>query len=139
MDFIIEHFGIILFAMVGMWIAQFGMTHWQMKRFYRRMAHLRHNGLTAVGLCGNQYKGRAYAVLTIDGNNTVVHAEQFTGWTVFAGLRPVPEMEGLSLDDVLTNETNLPVPKKLQTAFTNAAKDLKAAREKQRATVSEFA
>ncbi len=110
-----------------------------MRRFYRRMTELRKGGLTAVGLNGDRYKGRAYAVLTIDENERVVHAEQFSGWTVFARLRPVPGMAGLNLADVLANDTRLPVSKKLQTAFVNAARDLREAREKQIKPIPEYA
>lgn len=130
MDFVTGHLVTLIFAMVVMWLAQFFMAHRQLKLFYRRMAQLRKSGLTAIGLAGNQYKGRSYAVLTIDKHDRIVHAEQFSGWTVFATLKPVPEMVGLPLSDVLTNSSRLPVPEKLQTAFANAARELQAAQEK---------
>ena len=131
MNTIAENFPTILFGLVGMWILQFGLAFWQMRRFYGRLTSLRHDGLTAVGLSGNRYKGRAYAVLTVDENNRIVHAEKFSGWTIFAGLKPVPELIGMSLDEVLAQSTTLPVDKKLQAAFANAARDLQAARHKQ--------
>lgn len=134
MQLVFDNFTVFLIGLVVMWLFQFGLAYYQMRRFYRRMVQLKRAGLTAVGLCGNQYKGRAYAVLTIDENDRVVHAERFSGWTVFANLKPVPEMQGLSLEEVLADTTSLPVSQKLQTAFTNAAKDLKLAREKQLAT-----
>jgi DNA-binding transcriptional regulator of glucitol operon len=131
MQFVADNFTVFLIGLVVMWILQFGLAYFQMRRFYRRMIELKRAGLTAVGMCGNQYKGRAYAVLTIDENNRIVQAERFAGWTVFANLKPVPELIGWGLDEILASETRLPVSKKLQTAFTNAAKDLKLAREKQ--------
>ncbi len=136
MDFIADNLAVLIFAMVGMWFAQFFMANRQMRAFYKRLAQIRKNGLTAVGMAGGQYKGRSYAVLTIDENDRVVHAEQFSGWTVFATLKPVPEMVGLPLREVLDNQSSLPVSKKLQTAFANAAKDLQAAREKDPVTLA---
>ena len=130
-DEITTHAGTILVLLVFMWIAQFGLAYWQMKRFYARLKTLRQGGLTAVGLGGDRYKGRNYAVLTIDQDNIIVHAEKFSGWTIFSQLRPVPDLVGLSLQDVLNNEATLPVSKKLQAAFGNAARDLLEAREKE--------
>ena len=138
-DVIAENGGTILLGLIVFWFAQYIGAYWQMRRFYRRMTELRKGGLTAVGLNGDRYKGRAYAVLTIDENDRIVHAEQFSGWTVFARLQPVPNMEGLNLDDVLTNDIRLPVSKKLQTAFANAARDLREAREKQLKMIPEYA
>jgi DNA-binding transcriptional regulator of glucitol operon len=137
MNIVTDNFTLLLFALVVMWILQFGLSYFQMRRFYGRMKELRRNGLTAVGLSGNQYKGRAYGVLTIDPHDRIVHAEKFAGWTVFANLKPVPEIEGLSLDELLTNEISLPISTKLQTAFINAAKDLQRARQEKLATTEE--
>lgn len=131
MQFVADNFTWLLFGLVVMWLFQFGLAYLQMRRFYGRLVILRRNGLTAVGMCGNQYKGRAYAVLTINDHNQVINAEKFAGWTVFANLKPVPALVGLPLDEILDGDTNLPVSKKLRTAFVNAAKDLKAAREKE--------
>lgn len=128
-DVIAENAVFIFVALVVMWIAQFGMAYWQMKRFYGRLKIVRKGGLTAVGQGGGQYKGRAYAVLTIDDANKIVHAEQFKGWTVFARLRPVPELIGMSLQELLNNEDSLPTTPKLRLAFGNAGRDLLAARQ----------
>lgn len=134
MQTVFDNFTLFLIGLVVMWLFQFGLAYLQMRRFYQRMKELKRAGLTAVGLCGNQYKGRAYAVLTIDENARVIHAEKFSGWTVFTNLKPVPEMKGWLLDELLSTEASLPVSKKLQTAFINAAKDLKLEREKQLST-----
>ncbi|MBE7470343.1 MAG: hypothetical protein HS114_14525 [Anaerolineales bacterium] len=49
--------------------------------FYQRMIILRRSGLTAIGLSGNRYKGRSYAVLTIGEDGRIIHLEHFSGWT----------------------------------------------------------
>jgi DNA-binding transcriptional regulator of glucitol operon len=129
-DVVAQNAAIILFGLVIMWIIQFGLAYKQMKSFYKRLVVLRKNGLTAVGVSGGRFKGRAYAVLTVDENNRIVHAEQFSGWTVFAKLKPVPQLMGMPLQELLNKEATLPVPKKLRTAFGNAARDLQTARDK---------
>ncbi len=131
MSVITENYQVIFLGLIAMWILQFGMAYFQMRRFYSRLIQLKRRGLTAVGLAGNRYKGRGYAVLTIDGQDRVISAEQFSGWTVFAKLTPVPNLVGMQLHEILSNQAVLPVSKKLQDAFANAAHDLQAAREKQ--------
>ena len=128
-DAIAANASFIIIALVVMWIFQFGMAYLQMRRFYGRLKVVRQGGLTAVGQGGGQYKGRAYAVLTIDDGNIIIHAEQFAGWTVFARLRPLPDLIGMTLQELLDNEDNLPTTRKLQLAFGNAGRDLLAARQ----------
>ncbi len=120
-DIVADNFATILILLVVMWILQFGSAFFQYKHFYGRMGQLRKSGTTAVGLMGGRYKGRNYAVLTVDAHNTVIHAEKFSGWTVFAKLRPVPALVGLSLDQILDEQADLPVSKKMQHAFRDAA------------------
>ena len=128
-DAIAENAGFIFIALAVMWIFQFGMAYLQMRRFYGRLKEVRKSGLTAVGQGGGQYKGRSYAVLTVNDDSQIVHAEQFKGWTVFARLRPVPEFIGMSLQELLDKEDSLPTTPKLRTAFGNAARDLLEARQ----------
>lgn len=129
-DVIAENAGIILLGLVVMWFIQFGLAYGQMRRFYGRLVELRRDGLTAVGLHGGRFKGRTYAVLTVDENGKIIHAEKFSGWTVFAKLQPVSELRGMSLSELLEQEGQLPVPARLRLAFGNAARDLQAARER---------
>lgn len=121
--------GYFFLLLVFMWTIQFVFAYKQMKGFNARVGVLRQGGLTAVGLGGDRYRGRNYAVLTADEDNIIVHAEQFGGWTTFSKLRPVPDLLGRSLQDLLDNQSTLPVPKKLQVAFGNAARDILEARE----------
>lgn len=128
MDVIFNNAGVIFLVVGVLWIAQFGAAYLQMRRFYTRLKEVRRGGLTAVGLEGGQYKGRSYAVLTVNSFGTIVHAEKFDGWTVFARLQPVPELLGMSLEEMLAHPEQLPVSAKLQTAFHNAARDIQKAR-----------
>ena len=128
MDMLTNNLGPIFLILGVLWLIQFGLAYRQMRHFYQRMITLRQSGLTAIGLAGNRYKGRAYAVLTIDEDDRIIYAEQFSGWTVFAQLRPMPQLIGMSLQELLNNEASLPISKKLRPAFGNAARDLQAAR-----------
>lgn len=134
MELIINNPGLIFLVLGIVWIIQFGLAYWQIRRFYQRMIILRRSGLTAIGLSGNRYKGRSYAVLTMGEDGRVIHAEHFSGWTVFAQLKPIPQLVGMPLSELLNQEANLPVSKKLRPAFANAARDLLATPNMEHAT-----
>lgn len=124
-----ENIGAIALLLLLMWGLQFAFTYIQMRRFYARLKIVRKAGLTAVGMAGSQYRGRAYAILTVDENKKVIHAEKMSGWSNFSGLRPVPELVGMSLGDILDKETQLPIPTKLSEAFRHAAAYINDARK----------
>lgn len=128
-DVIGENLGVLFGLLVVMWILQFGLTYFQMRKYTKRLKVIRQDGLTAVGMSGSKYKGRTYGILTIDDNNQIIHAEKMAGWTNFSNLRPVPDLVGMNIDQILDEENDLPISKKLQLAFRNAAKDLHEARE----------
>ena len=123
-DLLQDNIAVLLGLLLLMWIAQFGFTYIQMQRFYARLKVIRKDGVTAVGMGGGQYRGRAYGVLTIDEDQKVIHAERLSGWSNFSGLKPVPELVGMHLDQIRDEDTQLPVSKRLQEAFRNAAKDI---------------
>jgi len=120
----------IIIIFVTAWIIQFVMTFFQMRRYNKRLAELKKLGPTAVGMSGSMYKRRAYGILVFNDKDTILHAEQFSGWTVFAGLKPVKELEGLTLNDVKNLEVELPISKKIRSAFINAVEQVEAARKK---------
>lgn len=114
-------------ALGVMWLAQFGLSYLQMQRYYGRVAKLRRTGLCATGMSGDRLRTRAYVVLVLDESRRVKTAEKLSGITVFASLRPVPQMTGLHLQDI-TPEAAPPkgVSGKLWTAFCSAAEHLRA-------------
>lgn len=120
-DFFGENIATIALLLLIMWGLQFAMAYFQMRRFYARLKVVRKAGITAVGMAGSQYRGRAYAILTVDKNKNVIHAEKMSGWSNFSGLRPVPELVGMNLGEILDPEKPLSVPTKLAEAFRNAA------------------
>ena len=120
----------IIIAFVIAWTIQFGMTYLQMRRFQKRLNELRKDGTTATGMSGSMYKRRVYGVLVIDKNEKIIHAEQFSGWTVFAGLKPVKELEGFTTKDIMDEEVPLPISKKVRNAFQAAVEEIEKAKEK---------
>ena len=129
-DVIGDNLGVLFVLLVVMWVLQFGLTFFQMKKYTKRLKVIRKDGITSVGMSGSKYKGRTYGILTVDDNNQIIHAEKMAGWTNFSNLRPVPDLVGLNLDQILDEEFDLPIKNKLLLAFRTAANDLLEARKK---------
>jgi len=119
---------IVLGLAVG-WFVQVLLTGRQTQRFYNRMKVLRKDGTASIGTTGGIYKGRVYVVLVIDGDDRIVHAEQLSGWTTFSDLRPVPELQGKNLSELMDEQNPLPIKPKVLQAFRNAAREIYKARE----------
>lgn len=129
-DVVADNLGVLFALLVIMWALQFGLTYFQMKKYTKRLKIIRQDGLTSVGMSGGKYKGRTYGILTVDENNQIIHAEKMAGWTNFSNLRDVPDLVGLTLDQILDEEFDLPIKNKLLLAFRTAANDLLEARKK---------
>lgn len=119
--------GFFFILLAVMWGAQFGLAYFQLRRFNRRILEVRKWGKTAVGLSGDRYRGRTYAILTIDETGKVINAEHFAGKTIFARVQPAPQIVGLTIDEILAAPDTLPVSKKSQQAFASAANYLSEA------------
>jgi DNA-binding transcriptional regulator of glucitol operon len=122
---------IIIIFFGGAWILQLGLSYLQMKRFYKKVRRLRKGGcLGAIGKEGSMYKRKLYTVLVVDENDRVVHAEQLNGWTVFASLRPVPEVVGVTLADLMDDTKTLRISRKLLLSFRSAVKAIEQEKQK---------
>ena len=87
------------------WMVQLALAYRQARLFYKRMSSLRKLGRCASGLAGGRYRGRVYAVLVVDPRTRkVIVAEQLRGATVFARLKPVPQLEGRTLNKLVDPE-----------------------------------
>jgi DNA-binding transcriptional regulator of glucitol operon len=117
------------------WFLQLFLSTRQLRHFYARFNELRKAGRCAIGMEGSVYRRRVYAVLVVDDNDKVTHAEQLSGWTVFAKLRPVQPLVGNRLDEVADGQIE-GVPSKIGRAFQKAAADILAADEKEEASAS---
>lgn len=95
----VELLGVV--ALVA-WLVQLALAYRQARLFYRRVSSLRKLGRCATGLSGGRYRGRVYVALVVHPlTRLVIKAEQLRGLTVFASLKPVPQLEGRSLDELL--------------------------------------
>ncbi|TVQ24600.1 MAG: hypothetical protein EA383_10800 [Spirochaetaceae bacterium] len=112
----------ILLALGLVWIINLTLSGYQTKRFHQRVIALRkHGSYTAVGQSGTNIKLKQYVVLVVDTDEDdnvekVVVAERLSGVTVFANLKPVPELVGLSLDDIEHGERPVSVSEKTWSA-----------------------
>jgi DNA-binding transcriptional regulator of glucitol operon len=120
----------IIIILVIAWALQFAMSYFQMRRFYKRVSQLRKDGVTSIGMSGSMYKRRIYGVLTVDKTDKILHDEQLSGWTVFASLKPVKDVEGLYIKDIMDDSMKLSISKKLRSAFQNSFNEIEKARKK---------
>ncbi len=95
----------IFLAVAAVWSLQFLLSYYQLQRFHRQLAELRTLGRCSVGMYGNRWRGRTYAVLVVDAHDRVRHAASLNGWTVLASLQPIAGLDGMSLDAILAAET----------------------------------
>src|SRR5579875_2835042 len=95
---------VALAALVA-WCLQLALVYWQARRFYRDVSRLRRLGRCATAMAGGRYRGRTYVVLVAHPERrTILAARQLRGFTVFARLRPLPQVEGWPLDELLSPE-----------------------------------
>ena len=116
----------LILGLAAAWFLQLFLSTHQLRRFYTRFGELRKAGRCAIGMEGSIYRRRVYAVLVADDEDKVTHAEQLSGWTVFAKLRPVELLVGHSLVEITDGQIE-GVPPKIRRAFQRAAADILAA------------
>lgn len=128
----------IALAALFLWFIQIALSYRQARLFYKRMNSLRKRGLCATGMAGGRYRGRVYVVLVVHPTtHNVIIAEQLRGFTVFATLKPVEQLVGMSLE-ALTNTETLTiegVPLKVMDAARSAATSIQQSLNKVPATV----
>ena len=87
------------------WMVQLALAYRQARLFYKRMSSLRKLGRCATGLAGGRYRGRVYVVLVVDPRTRkVIVAEKLGGATVFTSLKPVTQLEGRTLNELVDPE-----------------------------------
>jgi DNA-binding transcriptional regulator of glucitol operon len=108
--------------LVAAWLLQIWMSAQQMRRFHATSQRLRRMGThMAVGVAGNMYRTKTYVALVIGTGRQVVAAERISGLTVFASSKPVPEVVGISLDEVGRDDPPRGVSPKTWAALDHAA------------------
>jgi glucitol operon activator protein len=129
---------VALAALVA-WCLQLALAYWQARRFYRDVSRLRRLGPCATAMAGGRYRGRTYVVLVAHPKRrAILAARQLSGFTVFARLRPLPQVEGRPLDELLVPETlgALGLKPRLSEAVRSAAGTLQEAIERQKTGVA---
>lgn len=127
----------IILALGIAWGIQYGLAYFQLRRFYRRISELRRLGNVSIGKAGSNWRLKIYAVLVVDKEKHIVHAEHFSGWTILAKLRPLPGLEGRPMQDLFEDTLALPVTQKQLLALRNAAEYLIEAEERKRRKLME--
>jgi DNA-binding transcriptional regulator of glucitol operon len=128
----------IIIMLAFAWLIQFGLSFFQMRRFYRRVAALHKFGSVWIGMEGTAWKRRQYAVLVVDKENIIRRAEQLSGWTILAALKPVTGLDGRPISDLMDDTIELPINKKLLLAFRNAVKHIEEHAARKAAKENEF-
>jgi DNA-binding transcriptional regulator of glucitol operon len=121
---------IIITALALAWMLQYALSFLQLRRFYRRIHQLRRLGNVWIGMEGSAWKGRKYAVLVVNKEKRIAHVEEFSGYTVWAKLKPVDGLDGRPISDLLDDDIELPVSRKLLLALRNAMKYVQHAEER---------
>jgi len=127
----------IIILLAFAWLLQFGLSFYQMRRFYRRVSALHKFGSVWIGMEGSSWKRRQYVALVVDKDNIIRRAEELSGWTVIAGLKPVKGLDGRPISDLKDDAIELPVKGKLLLAFRNAVKLIEDAAAKKAAQEKE--
>jgi DNA-binding transcriptional regulator of glucitol operon len=127
---------VIAVALFAAWSLQGLLTYLQAKQFYGKVGQARQLGRVATGVAGSVYRTRAYVILAVDEHDRIVHAEQLTGWTLFARTKATDVLTGRSLDDLLSGSIEGLSPK-LESAFKMAAETLVKQDESEAAASSE--
>lgn len=104
------------------WIGQLALSLLQTRRFYRQVAQMRQGSYaSATGLAGSTWRRKVYGVLVVDEDLSIMRAGQLSGFTVFAGVKPVNTVTGLPLARIEDDTPVDGVSPKLWSAFQNAA------------------
>jgi glucitol operon activator protein len=123
----------IALAALFLWFIQIALSYRQARIFYKRISTLRKRGPCATGLAGGHFRGRVYVVLVAHPtSHNIIVAEQLKGFTVFATLKPIIQLEGVSLE-TLTNLETPPIqgiPPKVLEAARSAAEAIQTSLNK---------
>jgi len=122
----------IIVALALGWMIQYAFAYYQLRRFYRRVSELRKDGIVSIGLAGSAWRGRLYAVLVVDKEHMIRHAEQLSGWTIMAQLKPMEGLTGRPMSDLLDDSVELPVSPKQLLALRNAISYIEAMERRKR-------
>jgi glucitol operon activator protein len=93
---------LIMLAVIA-WIGQIIMGWWQIKRFNQAIDLLARQGQVGIGRSQGRFSARVVLALAFDAQQHVCDAFIMRGYTVFARPRPLTELIGLHLDQLIPN------------------------------------
>jgi DNA-binding transcriptional regulator of glucitol operon len=76
-------------------------------------------------MAGSFLKGRIYTVIVIGEDDVIVNAEKLSGMTVFSTLKPVTELVGQNINDILDETKAFSITKKERESFIVAIQGMK--------------
>ncbi|MDQ3766225.1 MAG: transcriptional regulator GutM [Actinomycetota bacterium] len=92
---------VIIIGLVIGWAIQMALAFRQATIYQNRVRRLRRLGPSATGRSGSRIKGIAYCSIAADYAGRVAGAEVLRGLTVFARPRPLPELVGRPLEELV--------------------------------------
>jgi glucitol operon activator protein len=119
------------------WLLQLALAYRQARLFYKHVNSLRKLGRCATSVSGSRYRWRTYVILVAHPQTqTIIKAERLRGLTVFARLKPVLQLEGRTLDELLAPDLSIEgVPSAVMEAARSAAETIQESLNKVPATV----
>ena len=114
--------GWMILLAAGMWVLQLLLGLWQFGRFNKHLKELRCYGRVACGKAKGGFRAGAVALICINEQAEIVHAETMAGRTVFAGFKELPALRGKVLP-AITEEACEGLGKQVTAAVLNARQD----------------
>lgn len=101
------------------WVAQIGMSFFQIRAFNRMIQSMSHKGKVKIGRTKSRWKARTILVLVEADDGAIVDAKVLNGVTVFARPKTVPELIGQAypFDDKTLSGLNKGMIEALEVAF----------------------
>lgn len=84
---------LIVVAIVA-WVGQIGLTFFQIRAFNRMLQEMSQKGAVKIGKTRSRWKARTIVVLVEAQDKTIIDARLFSGWTVFARPKSLPDLIG---------------------------------------------
>lgn len=123
--------GWMILLAICMWVLQLLLGLWQFRRFNAHVKELRKMGRVAIGKAKGGFRSGAVVLICIDACGKIVHSENMSGRTVFAGFREMSILNGKFLPEI-TEDDCKGLGKQVTAAVLNARQDYENYQELQK-------
>lgn len=113
------NFWLLIVALAISYLAQVGLSFFQMKDFASTYGSLRRRGKVAIGKRKAAFSAGSIALLLIDAEGMVTEARAMSGLTVLARFRPLHGFDGLHISQIDSGPVGR-MPRGLRLAILNA-------------------